>query len=183
MPSGGEPADASRLRAHLAETLPESMIPAAVVALAELPLTTGGKVDRSALPEPAEPGAGARRGGAPRTPIERAIVETWQAVLGLPEVGLDDNFFDLGGHSLLLVETQQRLQSELGVSLPMTTFFRYPTVQALAEHLAGTGSAGTASGAGQERALAREASRQLERERRLASRRRPERPGRPGEPG
>ena len=171
--AGPEPLEAARLRAHLAETLPDYMRPAAIVPLPELPLTASGKIDRAALPDPPAPGPADERGSSQRTALERVVARVWAEVLGIEEdaVGLEDSFFDLGGHSLLLVDVQERLLRELDRSLPMTTFFRHPTVRALAGHLAGT-DGGAAGAAGRERALTRDASQRLERERRLARRQR-----------
>jgi amino acid adenylation domain-containing protein len=125
-----------QLRSFLKDVLPESMLPVAYVVLEELPRTAGGKVDRKALPVP-EAQAAVRNGAlAPRNALERTIAEIWQEVLGLPKVGIDDNFFDLGGHSLLLVRVHRRLVHELKRSLPVMDLFQYPTIGALAQHLA-----------------------------------------------
>ncbi len=124
------------LRAALKEKLPDYMVPAAFVLLEALPLLPSGKLDRRTLPRPEADRGGA--GGAavlPRTEAERAIAGVWREVLGLPEVGIHDNFFDLGGHSLLLVRVQRRLRETLDRELPLVDLFRFPTVSALAGHL------------------------------------------------
>ncbi|MFL6194096.1 MAG: non-ribosomal peptide synthase/polyketide synthase [Thermoanaerobaculia bacterium] len=124
---------APRLRAFVAERLPEPMVPAAVVALEELPLNVHGKVDRRALPEPPEdrpvPGAGFE---PPRTPEERALAKIWSELLGLERVGVHDDFFALGGHSLLATQLVSRVRRALGVELELRHLFAEPTVAGLA---------------------------------------------------
>ncbi|HSF40807.1 MAG TPA: amino acid adenylation domain-containing protein, partial [Thermoanaerobaculia bacterium] len=132
------------LRAWLRDRLPEVMVPAAIVSLDAFPLTPNGKLDRRALPEP----DAARRTPAeafvpPRAGLESAVAEVWREVLGVPEVGAGDNFFDLGGHSLLLVEVQTRLKERLGEEVSLLDLFRNPNVGSLARFLAGR-AAGTA---------------------------------------
>ncbi|NUW36735.1 amino acid adenylation domain-containing protein [Nonomuraea sp. SMC257] len=117
------------LARHLAAWLPAYMVPNVVVPLPALPLTPNGKVDRLALPEPAAPEAG--RGGAPRTDRERQVARIFGAVLGLPEVGVDDDFFALGGHSLLATQVVARLEAA-GTPVPLRELFAHPTVAALA---------------------------------------------------
>ncbi|GAA3388274.1 amino acid adenylation domain-containing protein [Streptomyces roseoviridis] len=115
--------DAALLRSYLAERLPEHMVPATVTPLAAFPLTAGGKVDRTALPEPqaapAAPPAGRR---PPRTPAEQLIAAVWADVLGVPEVGADDNFFHLGGDSLTAVRVVGRVFDVFGMISPYTIF-------------------------------------------------------------
>ncbi|MFF5970820.1 amino acid adenylation domain-containing protein [Streptomyces sp. NPDC012769] len=116
--------DPARLRSYLAERLPEHMVPATVTPLAAFPLTAGGKVDRAALPEPqaaapAAPTAGRR---PPRTPAEQLIAAVWADVLGVPEVGADDNFFHLGGDSLTAVRVVGRVFDVFGMISPYTIF-------------------------------------------------------------
>ncbi|PRP97400.1 Linear gramicidin synthase subunit D [Enhygromyxa salina] len=126
----------SRLRAFLRELLPEAMIPASFVELAELPRTANAKLDLHALPELGEP---RRELGeeyvAPRTEIERSIAEVWQEVLGVSQVGVFDNFFDLGGHSLLLVRVHSRLQARFEQTIRRVELFNHATIDALARHL------------------------------------------------
>ncbi len=121
------------LRQRLRQILPEHMVPPAFVVLPSFPLNPSGKIDRRALPQPDQQAAGT---GAPRTVLERAIAETWCAVLGLPEVGLRDNFFDLGGHSLLLFRLQRELRDRFGLNLALVDLFQHSTVAALADLLA-----------------------------------------------
>lgn len=124
---------ANQLRAYLRESLPEFMIPAVFVQLESLPVTANGKIDRTRLPAP--PRAVSVSVAAPRTETERAIAEIWKETLGVERVGLDDNFFDLGGHSLLLAKAHTRLQSVFGAELAIIDLFRHPTISSLAAHL------------------------------------------------
>ncbi|MFP3506153.1 non-ribosomal peptide synthetase [Burkholderia sp. SIMBA_062] len=127
-------ADVSALRAHVAARLPGYMVPAAIVPLAEMPLLPNGKLDRKALPvlRPPEPGA-ARK--APRTPLHRALAGYWADVLRLEVVGIDENFFELGGDSLLGTQLLGRVRRELEINAQLADLFRHPTVEALATHL------------------------------------------------
>jgi amino acid adenylation domain-containing protein len=137
VPSEGIEAPAAPdLRTFLRERLPEPLLPAAFVPLAALPLTPSGKVDRRALPEPSE----ARPDVAyaePQSALERTIAEIYRDLLRVARVGLHDNFFDLGGHSLLIVRAHQKLKEALGKEIPVLDLFRFPTVAALARHLGG----------------------------------------------
>ncbi|HEX6911460.1 MAG TPA: amino acid adenylation domain-containing protein, partial [Longimicrobium sp.] len=130
------PAESDALRAHLRRVLPDYMVPAAVVSLAALPLTPAGKLDRRALPAPPAGGGGA----GPRTGLEARVAAIWGELLGVDGVGVEDNFFDLGGHSLLLIRLQARLSAELGSELPVVELFQHPTVRALAARLQGAGA-------------------------------------------
>jgi aryl carrier-like protein len=112
------------------------MVPSTVALLERLPTTPNGKVDRKALAT-RESGGAPRRSShsAPRTELERSIATIWKEVLALPEVGINENFFELGGHSLLLLRLQSRLAAAVA-EVPVVDLFRYPTVEALATHLA-----------------------------------------------
>ncbi len=158
----------TRLREAVAQALPEIMVPKVVLALPVLPMTPNGKVDRKALPDPrlsAQPRTGspselkagvAPGAAAPESAIEKSIAAIWREVLGLEDVGSTENFFDLGGHSLLVVQVQRRLREATGHEVPITDMFRLPTIRALALHLAGGAPAGaTALSEGQSRAQAR----------------------------
>ncbi|HEX7241304.1 MAG TPA: amino acid adenylation domain-containing protein, partial [Longimicrobiaceae bacterium] len=132
---GGEAVSATELRAHLGARLPEYMVPGAFVALEQLPLTPNGKLDRLALPAPGErAGAGAEY-VAPRTPTEEAVAAAWAETLGIGRVGAHDNFFDLGGHSLLLVQLHSRLQERFGAGVSLAELFGHATLADLARRL------------------------------------------------
>jgi natural product biosynthesis luciferase-like monooxygenase protein len=141
------------LREAVAQALPEIMVPQAVLVLPALPMTPNGKIDRKLLPDP-RVAAAPRAAIAPDNPLEKTIAGIWQDVLGLESVGTTENFFDLGGHSLLVVQVQRRLREATGQEVPITDMFRLPTIRALAEHLGG-GAASTAVSQGQSRAQAR----------------------------
>ncbi|MET0622967.1 MAG: amino acid adenylation domain-containing protein [Pyrinomonadaceae bacterium] len=132
----GERLTAEELRGYLAERLPGYMVPSAFVCLERLPHNANGKIDRQALPD-ADAEADAR-GAAyvePVTEMERTVAGLWRELLGLERVGLHDNFFDLGGHSLLVVRMQSRLQEILRREITVAEVFKYPSVSALAWHL------------------------------------------------
>jgi amino acid adenylation domain-containing protein len=133
----GQTADPAGLRGWLRERLPDYLVPATVVALDRLPLTATGKLDRRALPAP-DYAAGRRAYVPPRTALERQVAAVWAQVLGVERVGLEDHFFDLGGHSLLLVEVQGRLRAAGHADLPLLALFQHPTVAAQARHLSGS---------------------------------------------
>jgi acyl carrier protein len=138
----GESLTIEELRGFLKEKLPEYMAPSAFALLDTFPLTPNGKVDRKALPNPdgVLPKIGAAF-VAPHTEIERGLAEVWREILGVERVGVNDNFFDLGGDSLRLLQLQQKLQERLRRGFPLITLFRYPTVSALARHLGDDGNA------------------------------------------
>ena len=146
--AAGEPPGVEALREHLRGKLPSHMVPWAFVPLAALPRNRNGKVDRGALPEPER---AAWSGGVvfeePRSETERRIAAIWCAALGLERVGVDDNFFDSGGHSLLAVRVHQRLRAEFGREFPLVALFAHPTIRTLARHLVpGAATAGAADG-------------------------------------
>ncbi len=126
------------LRHALAASLPEYMIPTAIVMLHEMPLTSNGKIDRKALPAPEFHRLDSR---VPRTPQETALAALFAEVLGLDSVGIDDSFFDLGGHSLLGTRLVGRIRSTMGVDLAIRTLFEHPTVAALVQQLGSAGEA------------------------------------------
>ncbi len=129
-----------QLRDFLGRTLPEFMIPSAFVLLDALPRTPNGKVDRRALGEIAAEPADRKARVAPRTPLEEELAELWQEVLGEERtggrVGVHDNFFDLGGHSLIASRLAARVRAALGVELPLRDLFESPTVAGIAGRLA-----------------------------------------------
>ncbi|SDY29709.1 non-ribosomal peptide synthetase, partial [Lysobacter enzymogenes] len=126
--------EAGRLRAALAERLPDYMVPARVIALDALPLNANGKVDRKALPAPDTAGVALR---APRDAAEAVLCGLFADVLGLPQVGIDDSFFALGGHSLLATRLIGRVRAAFQIELPIRALFEAPSVAALAVRLSG----------------------------------------------
>jgi amino acid adenylation domain-containing protein len=132
----GESAPAGELLAFLKEKLPDVMVPSAYVPLPALPLNANGKLDTAALPapEPLRPELAAAF-VAPRGEVERAVAEIWQEALKIEKVGVDDNFFDLGGHSLLMTRVHARLKEVVAPDLSLIDLFRYPTVRSLTRFL------------------------------------------------
>jgi natural product biosynthesis luciferase-like monooxygenase protein len=128
--------DVARLRDALRARLPDFMVPAHVVLLSELPLTPNRKVDRRALPSPEQVGV-AREAEyvAPASDIERTIAALWQELLGRERIGIDDNFFDVGGHSLLVVRMHRRLRELVAEPITLTDLYRFPTIRSLTDFL------------------------------------------------
>jgi amino acid adenylation domain-containing protein len=122
--------DTAALRQAMRDKLPDFMLPSAIVALPALPLTPSGKVDRKALPEP--DGGPAPGFVAPRTAVEEVLAEIWAELLGIARIGVHDNFFERGGHSLLAVLLMARIEKRLGKTLPLAALFSAPTLEALA---------------------------------------------------
>jgi amino acid adenylation domain-containing protein len=125
----------SDLRRHLEECLPAYMVPVAFMELAELPLTTNGKIDRKALPNP---GILDRASEAvfiaPQNELEKAVAAIWQRLLRVDKVSVFDNFFDLGGHSLLIIQVHAALR-QMNQPVSVTDLFKFPTIASLAKHL------------------------------------------------
>ncbi|HEX7241517.1 MAG TPA: amino acid adenylation domain-containing protein, partial [Longimicrobiaceae bacterium] len=131
---GGSP-DPAALREHLAAQLPGYLVPDSFTAIEAVPLTPNGKTDHRALPAPEREASGdAFR--PPRTPEEEEVAAAWRAELGVERVGVDDDFFALGGHSLRAVRVLARIEETLGVRLPVSAVFEGPTVRALAARVA-----------------------------------------------
>lgn len=135
--SGPVAPTAADLREHMKRHLPDHMTPSAFVALGKLPLTPNGKVDRRALPAPGVARIEAATPAAPASDVEDAIAAIWRQRLGVEKIGRHDNFFDLGGHSLLIVQVQAQIRSQLGVDLPVIKLFQYPTLATLAGCVSG----------------------------------------------
>ncbi|WP_168714144.1 non-ribosomal peptide synthetase [Streptomyces sp. A1136] len=164
----GGTATADELREHLARRLPEYMVPAALVLMDALPRGERGKTDRRALPPPA-PAGGATARAPLHGEMERLVAAVWAEVLAVAQVGAEDNFFEVGGHSLLLLRVQARLGERLGRQVPVVDLFAHPTVRGLARHLADGGEGPTTTGdAGRRRAAARKAQTRARTPRRTA---------------
>jgi amino acid adenylation domain-containing protein len=127
---------ASDLKQFLSQRIPEYMLPAAFISLSSIPLTPNGKVDRRNLPLPDLQRLRVQKDCvAPSTESEMAVAAIWKDVLGLSEVSIDESFFDIGGHSLSLVQVQSRLNSRFETDVAMIELFRYSTIRRLAEYL------------------------------------------------
>jgi natural product biosynthesis luciferase-like monooxygenase protein/amino acid adenylation domain-containing protein/non-ribosomal peptide synthase protein (TIGR01720 family) len=142
VPRPGETLEPRALRTFLAESLPEFMVPSALVPLAALPLTPVGKLDRAALPEPDVARPAGSTFAEPTTALERQVAELWAKVLGVERVGVEDHFFaDLGGSSMSVVKACALLRDTLQRDVPATRFFEHPTVRAFAMSLERDGEA------------------------------------------
>jgi amino acid adenylation domain-containing protein len=131
----GDAIDLDVVRGSLTQRLPDYMIPATLVTLAQLPRTSNGKLDRRALRAPASARPRRREHAVARTEAERRVLEIWRDVLPANDIGIHDNFFDLGGHSLLLVRVHGRLKAAFRRDFPIVTLFAQPTIHALAGFL------------------------------------------------
>jgi aryl carrier-like protein len=132
------PLTVADLRAHLAEELLEAMVPTHYVRLERMPLTPNGKVDRASLPEPtAENIQPAQEFVAPSTETEKTLAALWSDLLKVKSIGRHDNFFDLGGESLLVVRTVARMRKTFGVDVQLRNLFERPTLAELAEVIDG----------------------------------------------
>ncbi|TQC46904.1 amino acid adenylation domain-containing protein, partial [Rhodococcus sp. WS4] len=132
VPSAGRAVDVAELKSLLGQSLPSYMVPAAFVVLDALPLTVNGKLDRKALPAPEFV---ARAFRAPSTPVEKTLAATFAEVLGVERIGLDDDFFELGGNSLIATQVATRLGAALGTAVPVRLLFTYPSVGGLADRI------------------------------------------------
>ena len=144
--SAGSPESPAELRATLASKVPDYMVPSAFVFLPSFPLTDNGKIDRKALLKLPPPNVSAQAPeGAVKTgsEMEQIIARAWREALGVAHVDLNENFFDLGAHSLTVAEVQSRLQQDLGREVALVDLFQFSTVAALAAHLDGSQAATT----------------------------------------
>ena len=123
------------LRHDLRKQLPDYMIPTAFFALDKLPLTATGKMDRRKLSTQDVTLLSNEAYIAPRTDIEKQLVNIWKTILGVEKVGINDNFFDLGGNSLLLIQVRHQMIKQLNKNLSMVDFYHYPTISALTKYL------------------------------------------------
>ena len=127
----GQQLTSGELRTFLQTKLPDYMVPSIFVQLEYMPLTPNGKINRQVLPEPTRGREGTYV--APRTAVEQMLCGIWSEVLKIPEVGIYDEFFDLGGHSLLGTQVVTRVQEDFGVEISLRSFFDSPTVAELSE--------------------------------------------------
>ena len=125
----------SDLYDYLKERLPEYMVPTAFVMLEKLPLTSNGKIDYRALPQHDGHVGLKNEYVAPRTDVEQLLRNIWHEVIGIERIGIHDNFFDLGGHSILLLKVQRKIREKFEHELPLVELFKYPTIHLLAERL------------------------------------------------
>lgn len=136
VPCKGKAPSGPELRSHVRRSLPEAMVPSAIIALPALPLTLAGKIDRLALPQH---DLTERESGTvfvpPTNSMEELIAEIWRKVIGSSRFGIDDNFFDVGGHSLLLAQVHDRLQAALTIDVPFVEMCSHPTIRTLAQHV------------------------------------------------
>lgn len=137
--NGTEALKADELRKFLKQSLPEYMVPSHFIFLNEMPLNNSGKIDRKKLPgiEKLRPLLETKL-VPPRDEVEGAISAIWKRVLRIPELGIDDNFFDLGGHSLLMVRTHREVEEEFQTTIPLIKLLEHPTVRALAAYIRGS---------------------------------------------
>jgi acyl carrier protein len=129
------PPTAGELRDHVRGNLPEHMVPAAFVFLSALPLSPDGKIDRRALPLPGKEPSRQKFPSAPLTELEQTISGVWCQVLQVEKVNVHDNFFDVGGHSLLMIQMHGILADVLQKKIPLVDMFKYPTVSSLAKYV------------------------------------------------
>ena len=135
--------DPAAVKAHLRATLPEVMVPAHISVLDDLPHTPNGKIDRNGLPSLAEVLGRRSAGAAPAAAdndLEREVLAVWEETLGTTGIGVDDNFFDIGGHSLLIVRMHRRLRDQLDQPIALTDLYRHPTVRGFAAALSNDSS-------------------------------------------
>ncbi len=135
-PGKGKEFEVTQLRDYLARQLPPYMIPAYFISMEKIPLTPNGKINRSALPVPdqSRPQLSTTY-TAPKTDREKIIAQLWKSVLNVENVGIYDNFFDLGGNSLKLIRLSNKLKETVEKDIPVITLFRYPTIESLLQYL------------------------------------------------
>ncbi|MBL8829167.1 MAG: LLM class flavin-dependent oxidoreductase, partial [Planctomycetaceae bacterium] len=138
VPQGKSP-EVDELRESLRRTLPDFMVPSHVVFLSELPLTPNGKIDRKSLPalDVQAPAAPTTTFVEASNELETSLVKAWQEVLAREQIGIDDNFFDIGGHSLLVVRLHRLIAKSIEQPVSLTDLYRFPTIRALASYLSG----------------------------------------------
>ena len=128
--------DKAAITEYLQSKLPEYMVPALLMEMESLPLTATGKINRKALPDPDVTELLTNQYKAPRNEVETRLVEIWQGLLKVDRIGIEDNFFELGGHSVLVMRVIASIRKQLQVEVAIKDLFVYPTIAALAKHLA-----------------------------------------------
>ena len=165
VPASGQAIDLNTVRHYLQQTLPDFMVPTAAVLLAAFPYTPNGKLDRKALPAP-DAQTEKRKHEPPHTRLEQTIAQAWKEVLEIDEVGVHDNFFDIGGHSILAKLLQAKLYTALGQEIELVYLFQFPTIASLARFLESQSLSGEESrGETQRAAQQRQAAEKLRRAR------------------
>ncbi len=165
IPKNGNLFNTAALKIWIAAKLPDYMVPAAFVTLDSLPLNVNGKVDAKRLPKPETTRIAYADYSAPKSSLEQQIAAVWQSLLKVERVGAGDNFFDLGGHSLLIAEMQERLRTELGTEIAVTDLFRFPTVSTLAAFLSENGDSSARTQTIHDRAARQKEAQQRQRQR------------------
>jgi amino acid adenylation domain-containing protein len=138
VPAPGKQISIVEMRAYLKQALPDYMLPSGLVTLESLPLTPNGKVDRKALPKPDSSKALSALTTPPRDDVESMLAGIWQEILGVRQINVTDNFFDLGGHSLMAVRLINEIKKLAGVEIPLTALFQDATIERLANLVRGT---------------------------------------------
>jgi amino acid adenylation domain-containing protein len=147
-----------QLREHLAQSLPGYMVPSNFIELEKMPLNANGKIDRRALAAlPISSGKEPMTGAIPANGREKAIADTWKEVLELPDVGIHDNFFEIGGNSIRIVNVHRKLKKNLDINVPLVKLFEYPTVHSFSRYLE-SGTQNTEPAVRREKPAAREES-------------------------
>ncbi|CAM2005624.1 non-ribosomal peptide synthetase [Acanthopleuribacter pedis] len=170
----GKAPSSDTLKSYIAEALPEYMVPEQIIALEAMPLTPNNKLNRKALPAPNQQEAVTQRFVAPATEAEKKLAVIWQNVLGLEKVSSQANFFDIGGHSLLLARVHAALRKQFPKNITLLDLFRYTTISSLAAYLSDSGTAESARGLSQDRAQ-RQREAAMKQRRKLVRRPRPQR--------
>ncbi len=152
--------DTNVIKGYLKNDLPEFMVPGIFVEITAMPLTPNGKVDRKALPPPEQElkSTSNKKYVQPENDLQKSIATIWQDILGLAQVGLEDNFFDIGGHSLLVVQVLDKLRTATDVQVKMIDMFRFPTISSLSKYLGQTDDAGNKLDESKGRAEARKSA-------------------------